>query len=86
MVAILYQQRKKNKNMYYNPISAEDSWRAVIDEWLLTDKISLPDGKYLIVQGDTIAEFILTRISSGEKFLELQRHISLSNIYNGGVK
>lgn len=84
MTATLYQERG-TKNKHYTAITAEDSWKDVINNWLLTKNLPhLPRGRYLIVQGDVIAEFRLDTIDSGERFIELIKFLSLDNVYNGG--
>ena len=84
MTATLYQERGI-KNKYYKAITAEDNWKDVINNWLLAkDLPHLPRGRYLIVQGDVIAEFRLDTIDSGERFIELVKYMSLDNVYSGG--
>ena len=84
MTATLYQERGI-KNKQYRAITAEDNWKDIINNWLLaTDFPHLPCGRYLIVQGDIIAEFRLDTVDGGERFIELVKYLSLDNIYDGG--
>lgn len=80
MVATLFKQRN-NKSKSITTITAEDNWKAVITNWLLTDNaIKLPLGKYVITQGHIMGIFELDELDNGSRYLSLTAHLDLNNI------
>ncbi len=79
MVATLFKQRN-NKNKSITTITAEDNWKVVISNWLLTDNVvKLPLGKYIIAQGNIMGVFELDELEDGTRYLSLTAHLDLNN-------
>lgn len=80
MVATLFKQRN-NKGKSIITITAEDDWKAVISNWLLTDDVvKLPLGKYVITQGNIMGIFELDELDDGSRYLSLTAHLDLDNL------